>query len=127
MRRAIEVSVVLAALLACGSKPSAMSVCRKLETAGVAQHCRAAAPGGIGSAAKAHVDFDLAGEPGRQGQVLTFDRATFYDSTVKTFGAMATLAGRYQYGNRSKLVFVQLNAQAGERLGSKTRSVVDAL
>jgi hypothetical protein len=48
-----------AGVAACKSRPSAMTVCNKLEVAGVAEHCKSASPGGIGGAASERVTFDL--------------------------------------------------------------------
>lgn len=106
--------------------PTAYEVCEKLKTAGVAEHCRSATPGGLGSAARQRVEFDIPGEK-RTGQVLTFDRDDFYESTVRAFGAAAALAGRHQYGNPGALVFVQLNSETSDATGDAARRVVAGL
>jgi hypothetical protein len=119
-------SVVLVCLLvACAAKPSAMSVCTKLGAAGVATECKSESPSGLGAAARERVVFNIPG--GATGQVLAFDKSSDYDATVKAFDAAATLAGRHRYGSASALVFVQLNAETAQSLGTNAKLVVEEL
>lgn len=120
--------VVGLVFLACSAKkPSAMDVCKKLEADGVAAKCAADTPGGIGAAAKERVTFELPSVPGESGQVLSFEREDFYDSTEKAFAAAAALAGRHQYGSKKALIFVQLNSETGADVGAKAKAIVDGL
>jgi hypothetical protein len=114
-------------VVACGKKPAAADVCAKLVSVGVAANCRPDTPGGIGAAAKERVSFDLPSVPREHGQVLTFEKDEFYDTTEKAFGAAAALAGRHQYGKRAARVFVQLNSATPDDVAQKAKAVVDAL
>jgi hypothetical protein len=117
-------SIVAFALVGC-LKPSAMGVCEKVADTGVGTNCRSATPGGIGAAATERAEYDLPNN--KTGQILVFPNESAYDRTVETFSQMAGVAGQHRYGNRKKLVFVQMNKDATEDAGKKVKSVIDSL
>lgn len=126
----MRLPIVLLALLAgCATKPSAADVCKKLEGAGVAAagSCKQDKPIALAARAKEKFVFDLAGVPGKTGQVLSHASAEDYKATVDGFTAAAALAGPHRYGSEKALVFVQLNDKASLDVGNKAKGVVDAL
>jgi hypothetical protein len=118
--------MLFAALAGCSNRPTAMSVCRKLEDAHVAKDCKGDEPGGIGAAAKERVVFKLV-ESKKTGQVLTFESHDAYTRTVDNFEKMKKLAGPHRFGDESTLVFVQLNSEASGEEVSGTHQVLDGL
>jgi hypothetical protein len=99
-------------LSACSSKPTAASVCTKLEAAGVAKNCRPEVPKVINARASEEAVFDLPAPAGKTGHVLAFAKAEDYAATVKAYEAAALLAGSHRYGSEKALIFVQLNSDA---------------
>jgi len=129
LRRIVIVCTVLS-LSGCGllgSKPTAMDVCKKLEASKVASGCREDKPMGVGAAAVEKAAFDLPSVPGKGGQVLRFDKAETYRTTVETFEKTAFLAGPHRYGNEGKLIFVQFNDGASLEVGKQTKPIVEGL
>lgn len=104
-----------------------MAVCKKIEAAGIGSNCREDKPGGLGAAAVERAELDLPSVPGKGGSVMRFDRESFYDSTVESYGNMAMLAGPHRYGSRKALIFVQVNEGLSLEDGKKLKAVVDAL
>jgi hypothetical protein len=117
-------------LSGCGllsSKPTAMSVCKKLEEAKVASNCREDKPMGVGAAAVEKAAFDLPSVPGKTGQVLRFDKADAYKQTEDIFTKTAMLAGPHRYGNADKLILMQMNDGASLDVGKQAKAVIDGL
>lgn len=102
-------------------------LCRTLEQAGIAQGCERTLPGGISARARLRYDFDLVSVPGKGGSVLSFETADDYEATVSAYAEVAVLAGPHRYGNRDRLVFVQLNEGAPLDVGDRVRSIVEGL
>jgi hypothetical protein len=123
----IAVVLSLLALSGCKRDVSAMGVCKQLEAEKLASACVAGTPGGLGSAAREKVDFDLPSVPGQKGQVMLFEKDEYYRNTTEAYAKMSTLVGRHQYGNPKARVFVQLNSKASNETGDATRAVVDKL
>lgn len=126
-KKTLIVCCAVASLSACTADISAMSVCQKLETSGIASNCKEALPGGIGANASERVSFDLPSVPGKGGQVLRFDRADLYENTAKAFEALAFLAGPHRYGSKKNLIFVQMNNNAPLEVGKKTKTLIEGL
>lgn len=112
---------------ACGKGPTAMDVCHRLESAGVAANCRGGTPNGLGAAAVEDAEFDLSSVPEHGGAVLRFDTDEAYDRTVDSFSKAAALAGPHRYGSRKTRIFVQMNEGASSAVGAQAKAVVDAL
>lgn len=120
--------VLLVGLCGCQAKPTASDVCAKLEAQGVAKGCSVTAErGGLVGAAKERVNFVLAEDAEKKGQVLSFGTAGELDATAKAFEAAAVLAGRHRYSSPKALIFVQMNAEASDATGAKAKAVVDGL
>lgn len=105
--------------------PSALDACHKLARDGVAQNCRVDSPGGLQLAAREVVLFDLRGSG--TGAVLTFDDVERYDRTVKVYDDMAAMVGPHRYGNRQRLVFVQMNMHAPRSDADAVANVLEGL
>lgn len=118
-----------AALLcaACGSRPAAMDVCRKLEAAGVASGCKETAPTGVYSAAKQVAEFEVAGLTGLKGRALTFAQSATYDNTVRSYTELGSRSADHRAGNRKRLVFVTLPEQALAEIAEKAEKVLNEL
>lgn len=100
--------LAVAALGAC--RPSAMKVCKQLETAGAAENCAESKPTGIGSAAKERVTFDVTNEDKpRTGQVLTFEDEGALNVTAEKFEKLEKLAGPNVFVSKGSRVLVQVN------------------
>ena len=112
---------------ACGSKPSAMDVCVKLEGAGVAANCREGAKSGVAQAAKEVVEYDVPGLAGEGGVVMSFETSKTYDSTMRSYMELGSLNGKHRFGRKEKLVFTAINEQASEEAAAKAASVFEAL
>lgn len=127
MRGILVATVVL--LSGCGTaKPTASDVCKALEAKGVAKGCTVTAErGGLVGAAKERVNFVLAEDAEKKGQVLSFGTAGELESTTKAFEAAAVLAGRHRYASTKALIFVQMNAEASDGAGATAKAVVDGL
>jgi hypothetical protein len=111
-------------LLAVGcTKPSAMSVCEKI----VGANCRKVESAGLNTASNDAVMFDLNGIQDKTGQVMTFTTVEAYDKTVENHKKFAALAGPHRYGNRERLVFVQINREMSDTNGKKVKAVIDEL
>ncbi len=123
----MSILVVLVTVAGCSSKPSAMSVCQKIQASGVGTNCREDKPGGLGAAAVEEAHFELPSVPGKGGAVLRFDRESFYDSTEESYGKAAMLAGPHRYGSRKALIFVQMNEGLDLTNGKKVKAIVDGL
>lgn len=102
-------------------------LCQALEQAGIARGCERALPGGINARARMRYDFDLVSVPGEGGSVLSFETTDDYEATVSAYAEVAVLAGPHRYGNRDRLVFVQLNEGAPLDVGDRVRSIVEGL
>lgn len=113
--------------LGCKSKPSAMDVCKRLASDGVAANCETAPPKGIGIGAREKATFDLKSVKGKTGQVLAFDDDANFEKTVQAFEAEKKLAGPHRYGSSTARIFVQLNAEATDDDGKKSKAIVDSL
>ncbi len=127
-----NVLVILAAAAAvvvggCSSKPTAMSVCQKIEASGVGAKCHEEKPGGLGAAAVERAEFELPSVPGKGGSVLRFDREEFYTTTEDSYGKLAMVAGPHRYGSKKALVFVQMNEGLSLADGKKVKAIVDGL
>lgn len=114
-------------VMGCTKKPTAMTVCQKIEATGVGKNCREGKPGGLGAAAIEDAAFDLPSVPGKGGAVMRFENEGAYDRTVDAFERAAMLAGPHRYGSKRALIFVQMNEGLSMEDGRKVRSVVDAL
>ena len=113
------------------SSVSAAAVCKALEKAGVAKKgsCVKAKPEKISALAQIKYDFlleNLAKEVG-SGQVLEFGDKKSFEKTVKTFEAMAAVAGPHRYQSDAALIFVQLNKKTPAGDAKKAKSIVEAL
>lgn len=129
MKRTQSTSFGLPSMLTagCGSKPTAVDVCAKLEANGVAKNCKPGERGGLSSTASEKVVFDLVDVPEKTGQVLRFDDTGAYRQAVDSFQAAATLAGPHRYGSEKALIFVQISDAASEAIGAKAKATVDGL
>ena len=58
---------------------------------------------------------------------MAFDRDDMYDHAVKSYLQAVLLAGKHQYGNPKKRIFVQLNKGASNEVGDQTRDIVNGL
>jgi hypothetical protein len=125
--RHLPLFTLVLALFTAGCKPTAASVCTKLEEAGVAAGCIPKTPGGIGAGAKEATDFQLPSVPGKGGSTYSFDNDAQYEATVKNFESFAGLAGPHRYGNPKARIFVQLTKDTPTAVGVKAKAVVDAL
>lgn len=121
----VAVAVAVAAL-GCGAKPTAESVCRQIEAAGVGKGCTSAKPEMMSARARTRFNFDLVHVPGKTGQVLDFASGDDYDATEKAFAAAALLAGPHRYGNASTRIFVQVNSGASLDDGKALAGIVGA-
>jgi len=122
------ITLVCLSLAACaGADNSALGVCNKLQANGIAANCRAEKPSGLGIAAVEKVSFELPSVPGKTGQVLKFNKAIDYESTVRAFDSVALLAGPHRYGAEKALIFVQLNASAPADVGVNTNELLKKL
>ncbi len=121
------VSVLVLVSVGCSKKPTAMEVCKQVESSGVASGCRADTPNGIGAAASEKVSFDLPSVPGKTGAVFGFADDEAYDKTEKAFAAAAVLAGPHRYGSKKARSFVQINSGLSAADGAKAKAVVDGL
>jgi hypothetical protein len=121
--------VVVVALFefGCSKSVTAMDVCRTLEKDGVAANCREDKPGGLGAAAIENAQFDLPSVPGKTGQVMRFDRSDAFEATETLFVKAAMLAGPHRYGNKQKMIFVQINQGLSLELGKAAKATVDKL
>jgi len=119
--------VAVASLLPGCSTTTAKSACESLAAVGVGTNCHETKPAGLGAAAIEAYAFDLPSVSGKTGRVLRFEKAEYYDSTVDSFAKAALLAGPHRYGNRGKLIFVQMNDKASLDVGKKAKAVVDGL
>lgn len=125
--RSIAFVFGLVVVAGCGSKPTPLEVCGKLQAAGELKGCAAEAPGGIGAAASAGASGDLPSVAGHSCSILSFkDEATFMQTEAAYQGA-AMLVGPHRYGNKAKLVFVQCNDGLDAAHGAKIKAVVDGL
>jgi hypothetical protein len=122
---ALAVSALGCGLL--GGKPTAMSVCKKLEEAKVASGCKEDKPGGLGATAVEKAVFDLPSVPGKTGQVLRFEKAEHYKQTEDGYSKAALLAGPHRYGNEGKLIYLQMNEGASLDVGKKVKAIVAEL
>lgn len=120
----VTIAVVL---LGCASKPSASDVCAKIQAAGIGAKCHEGERKMLTSRAAHKVDFDLVHVAGKQGAVMSFEKAEDYDATVKAFEQAAMLAGPHRYGNAKALIFVQANDGLKADEGAKLKAIVDAL
>lgn len=127
MRTVAILALVLSSTSCHRSSASALDVCRKLETAGIAKNCKESKPGGLGAAASDQAVFDLVNTPDKTGQVLRFETASAYDQVVKQYEEMALIAGPHRYGSPSARIFVQMNEEASLEDGKKAKAVVSAL
>lgn len=125
MKKVIVIAMV--AMLGCSKGPSAMDVCKQIESSGVGSNCHAETPDGLGAGAKEAAAFDLVHVAGKGGQVLKFDDTDKFSKTVDAFDAAAMLAGPHRFGSKKALVFVQMNDGASADDGGKVRGVVSAL
>ena len=114
----------------CGKNSvSAESVCKALETEGIATQgsCKKDEPKMVSAKAKTKYSFDLASVEGETGQVLDFADESSFDATVAVFDEMAMLAGPHRYGSAKAMIFVQFNSGASAEIGNKAKAVVDGL
>lgn len=111
----------------CSKPTTAMDACRALEKAGVAANCREDKPGGLGAAAVENAQFDLPSVQGKTGQVMRFDREDAFTQTETAFMNAALLAGPHRYGNKKKMIFVQINEGLSLELGKSAKAAVDSL
>ena len=125
--KAFSVLVLFIALSfgGCRKPPSAMDVCLRLEKEQLATQCTVGQVGGLGSAAREHVDFDLPSNPGHKGQVLAFNELSDLQATDHAYEAMAALAGRHRYASSKARIFVQLNAQTPEEAGQRIKKIIE--
>jgi len=105
------------------NKPTAMEVCRKFADTSAASGCVRKTPAGLGADAKEAVSFDL--PHGKTGQVLRFEDADDYKECKAGFAKHALLAGPYRWGNKSALLFVQLNSETDPAVAAKIKRILD--
>lgn len=106
---------------------SAKDACETLAKAVGGSNCKEGKPGGLGAAAWAKYDFDLAEPKGKGCGVYEFKKSADYEATVKAYAGAATLAGPHRYGNAEKLVFVQCNSDMPRPDGEKLETAVKKL
>jgi len=123
---AVAITFALSAV-GCSSKPTAASVCEKIQAAGVGNNCREDKPMGLGASASEKASFDLPSVPGQGGQVLRFTNEEAYTMTENVFAGAAILAGPHRYGSRKALVFVQMNDELDVDKGQAVKAIVDGL
>jgi hypothetical protein len=116
-----------AVLVACGGQPSAMEVCKKLESVGVASNCRQGKKVGPAAVAKERAEFDVPAVAGRPGEVLTFAEEREYLITVSTYNRLGTYNGLHRYGSKDRLVFTAFNEYASPELAEKAKKVIEEL
>lgn len=126
MKNVVLVVAMLCGLLGCSNKPSAMSVCKELEAAGVGKNCHNATKRGLlGRAARDAVVIDLPN--GKTGGVLSFDDTDAFEATVSAYAKASIFMGRHRYGNAKALIFVNLDSESDDGAGNKAKRVVDEL
>ncbi len=90
---------------------SAKDACVALSKVALGQPCEEQQPTGLGAAAWQSFKFWVGPAPDGICQVMSFKKNADLEATVKTFDAMAVLAGPHRYANAEKLIFVQCNAK----------------
>lgn len=128
MKKTWRLAVLVAlGCLACSSRPAAMDVCKKLEAAGVATGCKEAKATGINATAQQVTEFEVTGLAGQKGFVLAFDQQAAYDNTVRSYSELGSRNADHRAGNRQRLVFVTLPAEAPAELGERAEKLVSEL
>lgn len=122
--RALVPGVV--ALAGC-SRPSAMSVCKKLEAGDVATACRADAPEGLAVAATEFVRFDLKDTPGKHGLVMRFESEEHLLRTARSYEALEAFAGKNRFLSPKARVLIILSPTTAENDVEFTRDLVNEL
>jgi hypothetical protein len=121
----LTIAVVTILIFGCAAKPTASTVCKKIEAAGIGSGCSQVKPEVINARAKTKFDFDLVRVPGEKGAVLDFTSDDDYLATVNAYATAAMLAGPHRYGNASTRIFVQLNTGASLEEGNLVKAIVD--
>lgn len=114
-------------LAGCGKSVSAKEACEKFTGAGLGSGCQEEKPGGLGAAASQKYAYNLKEPTGKTCGVYSFKDQESYEATVKSFAAMAMLAGPHRYGNPKKLVFVQCNDGMPDAVGKELEKAVNSL
>jgi hypothetical protein len=114
------------ALAGCG-RPSAVDVCSKLTTEGVATGCKSSPPMGIWTAAKDGQEFTVPGLVPLPGKAHCFGDDAGFKSTAKALDDLAILVGPHRYYSPNARCIVQLNTLVSQEAGAKAKAVVGAL
>jgi tetrahydromethanopterin S-methyltransferase subunit D len=124
MRNALLLSVAVV-LVGCGGTPTAMSVCKQLEGAGIGTGCKEEKPGGMFAAATAKAELTLPN--GKMCQCLQFEKPEHVDAIVEAMTGAAMLVGPHRYASSKAKIVVQCNEEMGLEEGKKVKAMVEAL
>lgn len=126
MTTAAHVLLAATLLVAC-SRPSAMSVCQRLEAGDVARGCRFDVTEGIFAAATERVRFDLKDSPGMTGQIAKFESEEHLMRTARTLADLEPLTGKNRFISPRARILVHLGAKAESSDIDFTRDLVNDL
>jgi hypothetical protein len=107
--------------------------CAHLARENIARGCERVIPQAPSARARLRIYFDLLSVTSEDesdrfdGSVMSFDDAEDFDSVVRGYEEAAFVAGPHRYGNRARLLFVQLNHDTPLEVGDRVRAMVEAL
>lgn len=109
------------------SNPSALSVCKKLESENIVNQCSPAEPKVFTFLAKEEYEANIQNLSENKCFIMLFDNPKKFQKTVKAYEAMSSFIGPHRYHNENKMIFVQCNKKMAIQDGQQVKNIVSSL